>query len=71
MPVLRCGVAEGSREEWRDASQFVGMVFIIAVELLWTTLWLKGHIINTSSVNGFWATLNGVPHTSYSALNSL
>ena len=27
----------------------------------------EGHIINTSSVNGFWATLNGVPHTSYSA----
>ena len=27
----------------------------------------EGHIINTSSINGFWATLNGVPHTSYSA----
>ena len=28
----------------------------------------EGHIINTSSVNGFWASLgDGVPHTSYSA----
>ena len=27
----------------------------------------EGHIINTSSVNGFWASLGGTPHTSYSA----
>ena len=28
----------------------------------------KGHIVNTSSVNGFWASLGpGVPHTAYSA----
>ncbi len=28
----------------------------------------EGHIVNTSSVNGFWASLGqGVPHTSYSA----
>jgi len=28
----------------------------------------EGHLINTSSVNGFWATLGpGVPHTAYSA----
>ena len=28
----------------------------------------KGHIINTSSVNGFWASIGpGVPHTAYSA----
>jgi NAD(P)-dependent dehydrogenase (short-subunit alcohol dehydrogenase family) len=28
----------------------------------------EGHIVNTSSVNGFWATLGpGVPHTAYSA----
>ena len=27
----------------------------------------EGHIINTSSVNGFWASLGGFPHTSYSA----
>src|SRR6201989_359329 len=28
----------------------------------------EGHIINTSSVNGFWATVGpGVPHTAYSA----
>ena len=28
----------------------------------------EGHLINTSSVNGFWASLgDGVPHTSYSA----
>ena len=27
----------------------------------------EGHIINTSSVNGFWASLGGMPHTSYSS----
>jgi NAD(P)-dependent dehydrogenase (short-subunit alcohol dehydrogenase family) len=27
----------------------------------------KGHIINLSSVNGFWATSGGIPHTAYSA----
>ena len=28
----------------------------------------EGHIVNTSSVNGFWATLGpGIPHTAYSA----
>ena len=27
----------------------------------------EGHIVNTSSVNGFWASLGGTPHTSYSA----
>ena len=28
----------------------------------------KGHVVNTSSVNGFWASLGpGVPHTAYSA----
>ena len=28
----------------------------------------EGHVINTSSVNGFWATLGGgIPHTAYSA----
>ena len=27
-----------------------------------------GHIVNTSSVNGFWASIGlGVPHTAYSA----
>jgi len=27
----------------------------------------EGHVVNTSSVNGFWATLGGRPHTAYSA----
>ena len=27
----------------------------------------EGHIVNTSSINGFWASLGGTPHTSYSA----
>ena len=27
----------------------------------------EAHIINTSSINGFWASLGGTPHTSYSA----
>ena len=28
----------------------------------------EGHIVNTSSVNGFWASVGmGVPHTAYSA----
>ena len=42
MPVLEAGEASLKAQEknGRDASQFVGMVFIIAVELLWTTLWL-------------------------------
>jgi NAD(P)-dependent dehydrogenase (short-subunit alcohol dehydrogenase family) len=32
----------------------------------------EGHLINTSSVNGFWASLgDGVPHTSYSAAKFL
>ena len=27
----------------------------------------EGHVVNTSSVNGFWATLGGNAHTAYSA----
>ena len=31
----------------------------------------EGHVVNTSSVNGFWASLGlGIPHTAYSAANS-
>ena len=40
MPVLEAGEASLKVQEknGRDASQFVGMAFIIAAELLWTTL---------------------------------
>ena len=27
----------------------------------------EGHVVNTISVNGFWASLGGTPHTAYSA----
>ena len=42
MPVLEAGEASLKVQEknGRDASQFVGMAFIIAAELLWTPLWL-------------------------------
>ena len=40
MPVLEAEEASLKvlEKNGRDASQFVGMVFIIAAELLWTTL---------------------------------
>ncbi|URQ67183.1 SDR family oxidoreductase [SAR86 cluster bacterium] len=60
---------EGSREEWERcfAVCWYGVYYCSRAFMDYIVASDEGHIINTSSVNGFWATLNGVPHTSYSA----
>jgi NAD(P)-dependent dehydrogenase (short-subunit alcohol dehydrogenase family) len=60
----------GSRAEWdRTFGICWGGVYHVArafVPLLVASS--EGHLVNTSSVNGFWASLGpGVPHTAYSA----
>ena len=60
---------EGSREEWERcfAVCWYGVYYCSRAFMDYIVASDEGHIINTSSINGFWATLNGVPHTSYSA----
>ena len=60
---------ESSREEWEKcfAVCWYGVYFCSRSFMDYIVASDEGHIINTSSINGFWATLNGVPHTSYSA----
>lgn len=59
----------GSVEEWERcfAVCWYGVYFCSRAFMQHIVDSDEGHIINTSSINGFWATLNGVPHTSYSA----
>ena len=58
-----------SREEWERcfAVCWYGVYYCSRVFIPHIVSSKEGHVINTSSVNGFWASLGGIPHTSYSA----
>jgi len=58
-----------SREEWERcfAVCWYGVYYCSRVFIPHIISSKEGHVINTSSVNGFWASLGGIPHTSYSA----
>ena len=60
---------EGSREEWEKcfAVCWYGVYYCTRAFMDYIVSSEEGHIINTSSINGFWASLGGTPHTSYSA----
>ena len=63
-------IVEGSREEWDKtfAVCFHGVYFTTRAFLPMLLASDVGHVVNTSSVNGFWASLGpNVPHTAYSA----
>ena len=59
----------GSREEWERcfAVCWYGVYYCSRAFIPHIVSSEEGHVINTSSVNGFWASLGGNPHTSYSA----
>ena len=59
----------GSREEWEKcfAVCWYGVYYCSRAFIPHIVSSEEGHVINTSSVNGFWASLGGTPHTSYSA----
>ena len=58
-----------SREEWERcfAVCWYGVYYCSRVFIPHIVSSKEGQVINTSSVNGFWASLGGIPHTSYSA----
>ena len=60
---------EGNREEWEKcfAVCWYGVYYCTRAFMDYIVSSEEGHIINTSSINGFWASLGGTPHTSYSA----
>ena len=60
---------EGNREEWEKcfAVCWYGVYYCTRAFMDYIVSSEEGHIINTSSINGFWAGLGGTPHTSYSA----
>ena len=60
---------ESSREEWEKcfAVCWYGVYYCSREFVPFIVASDEGHIINTSSVNGFWASLGGTPHTAYSA----
>ena len=63
-------VVNGSREQWERTFNICwGGVYLGVRTFLPLLLRAdEGHIVNTSSVNGFWASVGmGVPHTAYSA----
>ena len=59
----------GSREEWEKcfAVCWYGVYYCTRAFVDYIINSEEGHIVNTSSINGFWASLGGTPHTSYSA----
>ncbi len=60
----------GSREEWERtfAVCWYGVYFGCRAFMPLLAASEKGHVVNTSSVNGFWATLGpGISHTAYAA----
>jgi len=64
------GFVSGDRQEWEKtfAVCWYGVYFGCRVFMPMLLSSDEGHIVNTSSVNGFWASLGpGVAHTSYSA----
>ena len=60
---------QGNQEEWERtfAICWYGVYYCSRAFMPYLVASKEGHIINTSSVNGFWASLGGFPHTSYSA----
>ena len=58
-----------SREEWEKcfAVCWYGVYYCSRAFMPSIIASDEAHIINTSSINGFWASLGGTPHTSYSA----
>ncbi len=58
-----------SREEWERcfAVCWYGVYYCSRAFMPYIIASDEAHIINTSSINGFWASLGGTPHTSYSA----
>ena len=60
---------QGDQEEWERtfAICWHGVYYCSRAFMPYLVASTEGHIINTSSVNGFWASLGGFPHTSYSA----
>ena len=60
---------QGDQEEWEKtfAICWYGVYYCSRAFMPYLVASKEGHIINTSSVNGFWASLGGFPHTSYSA----
>ena len=60
---------EGDQNEWEKtfAVCWYGVYYCSRAFMPYLVASEEGHIINTSSVNGFWASLGGMPHTSYSA----
>ena len=60
---------DSSREEWERcfAVCWYGVYFCSRAFMPLIVASSEGHLINTSSVNGFWASLGGTPHTAYSA----
>ncbi|MDG2019336.1 MAG: SDR family NAD(P)-dependent oxidoreductase [SAR86 cluster bacterium] len=60
---------DSSREEWERcfAVCWYGVYYCSRAFMPAMVASSEGHLINTSSVNGFWASLGGTPHTSYSA----
>lgn len=63
-------VVDGDRDEWERTFNvcFYGVYFGVRAFLPLVQKADVGHIVNTSSVNGFWATIGPTtPHTAYSA----
>ena len=60
---------QGDQEEWERtfAICWYGVYYCSRAFMPYLVASTEVHIINTSSVNGFWASLGGFPHTSYSA----
>ena len=60
---------QGDQEEWEKtfAICWHGVYYCSRAFMPYLVASREGHIVNTSSVNGFWASLGGFPHTSYSA----
>jgi len=60
---------QGDQEEWEKtfAICWHGVYYCSRAFMPFLVASREGHIVNTSSVNGFWASLGGFPHTSYSA----
>ena len=65
--------AHGSREEWERcfAVCWYGVYYCSRAFIPHIVSSEEGHVINTSSVNGFWANLGGTPHTSTTQLLNL
>jgi NAD(P)-dependent dehydrogenase (short-subunit alcohol dehydrogenase family) len=61
---------DNSREQWERTFNICwgGVYLCTRAFLPMLVKSTEGHLINTSSVNGFWATIGpGIPHTAYSA----